>query len=113
MRNLLKPIVAGLVIGLVICIAGWITETRAGPAPSGSDPLMASSMIFEVGAMPIALLTGNVVYRAKEASQGSIGWRVLDAGQVLVNWVLIAILMWWLVMAIRARGHPKTSEGTS
>jgi hypothetical protein len=113
MRKLSKPIMIGLSIGLVFCIAGWITETRAGPPPGGSDPLMASSMIFEVGAMPLALLTGDLVYRAKEASHGPIVWRVSDAAQVLLNWMLIAILIWWLVVAIRSRGRPGTSEQTS
>jgi len=113
MRKLVKPITIGLVIGLLFCVAGWITETRAGPAPSGSDPLMASSMIFEVGAMPLALLTSNAAYRAKEASHGPIVWRLVDAGQVLLNWVLIALLVWWLAMAIRSRGRPRTSEGTA
>jgi hypothetical protein len=108
MKEFKKPIVVGLLIGLAVCVAGWVVKMRAGPAPAGSDHLMASTTIFDLGAAPLSLLTGGMVYRAKQAFDSTAVWRLLDFGQVLLNWVLIALLTSWLFTLARPRGRGET-----
>jgi hypothetical protein len=101
MKSFNRPVLVGISIGLIVCAAGWMVEARAGAPPAGSDPLMASAIIFDLGAAPLSLLTGGLVYRAKQSVDSGIAWRLLDTGQVLLNWVLIALLISWLWEFVR------------
>lgn len=103
MRTIKRVLLVGLSIGLVVCAIGWIVERRAGPPPTGSDPLMASAIIFEIGAAPLSFLTAGVVYRAKQAFDDGLAWRLLDSAQVLLNWLLLSLLVGLLLEYVVVR----------
>ena len=101
MKNFNRAVLVGMSIGLIVCAAGWMVEARDTGPPPGSDPLMASAIMFDLGAAPHSLLTEGLVYRAKQSVDSGIAWRLLDTGQVLLNWVLIALLIGWLWEFVR------------
>ncbi|MDB4869015.1 MAG: hypothetical protein JWL97_19 [Gemmatimonadales bacterium] len=101
MTNFLKPVVVGLSVGLIVCAAGWIVEKHAGQPPTGSDPLMASAVIFEIGAVPLSLLTGGLVAQESQDLPAGTASPLIEVGQVLLNWVLIALVIGWLLESLR------------
>lgn len=107
MRIVRRAMVVGLVAGLIACMYCWTMEYRAWTAPAGSDATMAAALIFDVAARPLSYLTGGLVYEAGASSS-----LIVNSLQVLINWVLLALLMSLAWIAIK-RLRQSTSQSAA
>lgn len=91
-RTIIRAALVGLAVGAMLCAIAW---AMSWPRNSGQlgDGAMASQAVLDLASWPLSTATGNAAHQLKQSSSSGARWVRLDYGQVLANWVLIALVL--------------------